>query len=77
MEFVNDLGNTRGHISLFHQSIHTYWTLKCVLAKALRSLKLIEGSLEVFSILQEIKIELQDIKVSQYHAIAQIGRIER
>ena len=50
MNFVNDPRNSRGHISLFHQSIHTYWTIKCVLAKALQILQPIEGRPEVISI---------------------------
>ena len=55
MDFVFDPGNTRGRVSLFHQSIHTYWTLKCVLAKALQSLQPSESRPEVIPILHEIK----------------------
>ena len=58
MDFVSVPGNTRGRLSLFHQSIHTYWTLKFVLAKALLSLQENEGNPDVVSILQEIKKEI-------------------
>ena len=64
MDFVSDPGNTRGRLSLFHQSIHTYLNFKCVLAKALQSLQENEGSPTVVSILQEIKKEIQDTRVS-------------
>ena len=77
MDFVFNRGNTGGRLSLLHQTIHTYWTLKCVLAKALQILQPIDGSPEVISILQEIKTAIQDIKVSQYDATTRIGRIER
>ena len=44
MDFVFVPGSTRGWLSLFHQSIHTYWALKCVLAKALQSFQISEGN---------------------------------
>ena len=77
MDFVNAPRNTRGRLSLFHQTIHTDWTLKCILGKAMQILQPIDGSPKVISIIQQIKIELQDIKVSQYHATPRIFRIER
>lgn len=58
MDLVVDLGNTRGCLSLFHQSIHTYWTLQCVLAKALQSSQESEGSPVMVLILHEIKKEI-------------------
>ena len=35
MEFILDPGSTRGKVSLFQQSVKTYWKIKCVLAKAM------------------------------------------
>ena len=64
MDFVSDATNTRGRLSLLHQYIHTYLNLKCVLEKSLQSLKENEGSPKVVSILQEIKKEIQDTRVS-------------
>ena len=37
LDFITDPGNTRGHLTSFHQTIHTYWILKCLLAKAMQS----------------------------------------
>jgi hypothetical protein len=36
LDFIYDPGNTRGHLSLFNQAIHTYWLMKCLLAKAIQ-----------------------------------------
>ena len=38
MEFVTDPGNTRGRLSLFNQTFHTYWIVKFLLAKAIQSI---------------------------------------
>lgn len=32
---LHDPGNTRGRMSLFKQSLHIYWVMKRILAKAL------------------------------------------
>ena len=37
MHFITDPSNTRGHLSLFHQTVHTYWIVKCFLAEAMYS----------------------------------------
>lgn len=34
-EMVRDPGNTRGRLTLYRQSLHIYWVLKCLLAKAM------------------------------------------
>ena len=77
MDFLLDPRNTRGRLSLFHQSIHTYWILKCVLEKEMTSMQEMEGNPDVVSVLQQIKQEIQEICMSQYHAMTRIGRIER
>ena len=38
MDFVLNPENTRGRLSLFNQIVHTYWIMKCLLAKAIQSL---------------------------------------
>ena len=40
MDFITDPGNIRGRLSLFHQTVHTYWIVKCLLAKAMQSFHL-------------------------------------
>ena len=35
LDFTMDPGNTRGHLTLFQQTVHTYWILKSFLAKAI------------------------------------------
>ena len=76
MDFITKLGNIKGRLSLFHQSIHTYWTLKCVLAKAFLILQEMAGNPNMVLVLQEIKREIQEFRVSQHYAMARLGRIE-
>ena len=35
LDFITDPGNTRGRLTLFNQTIHTYWIVKCLIAKAI------------------------------------------
>ena len=35
MYFITNPGNTCGRLSLFHQTVHTYWIVKLLLAKAM------------------------------------------
>ena len=79
MDFITDPRNTRGRLSLLNQTVHTYWIMKCVLAKAMQIFHpgKENEALVVMELLQEINIQLQHIKVTQIQAIAQIGRIER
>ena len=37
MDFITDPGHTRGRLTLFNQTVHTYWIVKCLLAKAIQS----------------------------------------
>ena len=78
MDFVTDPGNTRGRLSLFNQTIHTYWIMKCFLAKAIHSILPSREKQEpkMLDLLQDIDIQLQHIKVTQYQATNHIGRIE-
>ena len=64
MDFLSDPGNKRGRLSLFHQSVHTYWILKCVLAKAMTSMQEMEGNPNMVSDMQQIKQEIQEIGMS-------------
>ena len=68
MDFITDPGNTRGCLSLFNQTVHMYWIMKCVLAKAMQSLHPGQGNVtsSVIELFRDITIQLQQIKVSQY-----------
>ena len=48
---LTDPGNTRGRLSLFKQSIHIYWTMKCLMAKAIVTVQEIGGDPKAASIL--------------------------
>jgi len=57
---VQDPGNTRGRMSLFKQTLHLYWGMKRLLAKALEQV-----ALEVVEITQEIPNLRRDLRVLQ------------
>ena len=76
MDFISDPENIRGRLSLFHQSIHTYWILKCVLVKAMTSMQEMEGNPNVVSVLQEIKQKIQQIgylSIMQWPELAELN----
>ena len=77
MDFVTDPGNTRGHLSLFSQTVHKYWIVKCLISKAMQSFHPTreKPKPKMLELLQDIDIQLQHIKVTQYQAIDRIGRI--
>ena len=60
IDFITDPRNTRGHLSLFNQTVHTYWIMKCVLTKAMQIFHLgkeNEAS-AVMELFQDINIQL-------------------
>ena len=59
MDFITDPGSTRGRVSLFQQSVKTYWKMKCLLAKAL-------ACKEEKSINSSILFELQQMKLEMH-----------
>ena len=79
LDFITYPGNTKGRLSLFNQTVHAYWIMKCFLAKAMQSLHPRNETQEptVMELLQDIDIQLQHIKVTQYQATDCIGRIEK
>ena len=38
LDFIYDPRNTRGRLSLFYQSVNTYWKIKCVIANAMTNM---------------------------------------
>ena len=78
MDFITNPSNTHGHLSLFHQTIHTYWIVKCLLAKAMQSFPPHQEKIEpkVVDLLQDIDNQLNHIKVTQYHTTDSISRID-
>jgi len=75
-EEVTDPGNTRGRMTLYRQSLHIYWVLKCLLAKALEHVakeiaELAEG---VPNIQKEMK-NFQVIMINQNNKLEEMSQI--
>lgn len=71
---VQDPGNTRGRMSLFKQSLHIYWVMKRLLAKALEQVAtemvgIAQGGSELKRELQfiHISLEMQERKIDELH----------
>ena len=60
LDLITDLGNTRGRLSLFNQTVHMYWIIKCVLVKAMQSLHPGKGNetQSVTALFQDINIQI-------------------
>ena len=59
MNFIIDPDSTRGRVSLFQQSVKTYWKMKCLLAKAM-------ACQEEKCINSSILFELQQMKLDTH-----------
>ena len=55
IDFIYDPGSTRGRVSLFQQTIKTYWKIKCVLARAMMSMQEKELDSSMLFELRQIK----------------------
>ena len=55
MDFILDPGSIRGRVSLFQQSVKTYWKMKCVLAKAMANMEVKEENSSMLFELHQIK----------------------
>ena len=73
---VNYLANTRGRLSLFKQSIHIYWTMKCFMAKAIVAIQELGGDPKATSILAEMRRDIQEIHLQLHHQNVRLGRME-
>lgn len=76
MDFLKYPCSTRSRLSLFHQSIHIYQIIKCVMANAIMSIQEIGGDPKVTSILQDIRREIQEIHMSQKYGTVRLGCID-
>ena len=82
LDFIQDPGNTRGRLTLFNQTIHTYWLVKCLLAKAIQSAHPLEFKVQpkteqfLKDLLENIENHPQHIKITQYQAIDRIQRMD-
>ena len=71
---VQDPGNTRGRMSLLKQSLHIYWVMKRLLAKALEQvasemIEIVQKSPDMKRELQfiHISLEMQERKLDEIH----------
>ena len=78
-----DPGNTRGRLTLFQQTVHTYWLVKCLIAKAIQSFhpgqtRTDATKLEprLLELVQNMQDQLQHIKITQYQATDRISRLD-
>ena len=83
LDFINDPANTRGRLTLFQQTIHTYWTMKCLLAKAMQSFPPGQKNLDITNMearimekLEDMQDQLSHIKITQYQAADRISRLD-
>lgn len=56
-EVIRDPGNTRGRLRLYRKTLHIYWVLKCLLAKALEQVarEMVEISQGMLNLQKEMK----------------------
>ena len=76
MDFLLDLGSTRGRVSLFQQTVKMYWRFKCVLAKSLMSMKEQDAHSSLLFELNHIKQDMTTMTKVQQQQNDRIGRIE-
>ena len=83
LDFITDPGNTRGRLTLFQQTVHTYQILKSLLAKAIQSIhpshaeqNSTKTEIYLLDIMNHMEDQLQDIKITQYQATDIISRVD-
>lgn len=83
LDFITDPGNTRGRLTLFQQTVHTYWILKSLLAKAIQSMhpsQMEKNPKKAQFCLQDTLLHMEDqlqhIKITQYQATDRISRVD-
>ena len=76
MDFLLDLGSTRGRVSLFQQTVKMYWRFKCLLAQALMSMKEQYAHSSLLFELNHIKLDMTTMTKIQQKQNDRIGRIE-
>ena len=76
-ELITDLGYVRSRLTLFGQSFHLYWLMKCIVAKAMVATTNTVAQSEAESGLRDIQNELQLIQLQLENQNARLGCIER
>ena len=63
---------------MFQQTVHAYWIVKCLLAKAMQSFPPATAKIDpkIFDMLRDIQTQLNHIKITQYQATDRISRID-
>ena len=77
LDFLTDLGNTQGRVSLFQQSVKTYWKMKCLLAKALAATERKSLTSSILFELQQVKMDMHAISKIQIQLNDQVGKLEQ
>ena len=68
---LHDPGNTRGRMSLFKQSLHIYWVMKRLLAKALE-----QAATEMTELAQGVPNLRRDLRIIQITLEMQEKKLE-
>ena len=83
LNFITDPGHTRGRFTLFNQTVHTYWILKCLIAKAVQSAHTVQVKTETMqpdlrtqAQLLEIQDNQQHLKITQYQTADRVSRLD-
>ena len=81
--FITYPGHTRGHLTLFNQTVHTYWIVKCLIAKSIQSnqpihdkIEPVKPDLHTQAQLLEIQDQQQHIKITQYQTADRVSRLD-
>ena len=77
MDFITDPGSTRGRISLFQQSVKTYWKMKCLLAKAMASKEDKSLTSSILFEMQQMKMDMHAMLKVQIRLNDRVGKIEK
>ena len=77
MDFLTDPGSTRGRVSLFQQSVKTYWKMKCLLAKAMASKEDKSLTSSIQFEMQQMKLDMHAMLKVQMHLNDRVGKIEQ
>lgn len=60
-EMIRDSGNTWGRMTLYRQSLHIYWVLKCLLAKVLE--QVVKEMVEISNGMPNLQKEIKSFQV--------------
>ena len=75
MDFITDPGSTQGRVSLFQQSVKTYWKMNCLLAKAMACQEEKSLNSSILFELQQIKMDMHAMSKAQIQLNDRVGKI--